>query len=87
MARDIEQMLDNYRLTTAEILYHIPDHPSILQTYVWQALDLAPKYPVLHQFLVFWEKKLDGKLHSVRVANVGIISAAEIRHGSEFSIH
>ena len=40
-------MLKGYRLTTAEILYHMPDHPKLLQTFVWQELDLAPKYPVL----------------------------------------
>ena len=41
--------LKDYRLTTAEILYHLPDHPEILQSYVWQDLDLAPGYPVLQQ--------------------------------------
>ena len=67
MARDFEKMLRDYRLTTAEILYHIPDHPHILQSYLWQELDLAPKFPVLHKFLTFWERELEGKLHSVIV--------------------
>ena len=84
---EIEKMLANYRLTTAEILYHLPDHPHILQSYVWQELDLAPKFPVLHKFLTFWERELDGKLHSVLVAHVGIISPAQIRHGAELVIH
>ena len=35
------------RLTTAEILYHLPDHPHLLQSFVWQQLDLAPRYPEL----------------------------------------
>jgi uncharacterized protein Usg len=55
-------------LTTAEILYHLPDYPELLQTYIWQELDLMPKFPFLHQFLTFWTKNLDGKLHSVIVA-------------------
>ena len=55
--RDLELMVKDYRLTTAEILYHMPDHPSLLQTYVWQGLDIAPKFPVLHKFL-----RLLGKL-------------------------
>ncbi len=87
MARELERMFADYRLTTAEILYHLPDHPHILQTYVWQELDLAPRFPVLHKFLVFWQQKLEGKLHSVKVAHVGIIAPAEIRHGSEFLLH
>ena len=29
------QQLNHYRLTTAEILYHMPDHPTLLQTFHW----------------------------------------------------
>lgn len=68
-----------YRLTTAEILYHMPDHPRLLQSYVWQEYDLAPKFPALAKFLDFWERQLDGKLHSVRVTSARLISAAEYR--------
>ncbi len=66
--------LRDYRLTTAEILYRLPDHPEILQTYVWQELDLAPEYPVLRKFLDFWDRELDGKLHSVRVGSAKLIA-------------
>jgi uncharacterized protein Usg len=72
--------LKDYRLTTAEILYHLPDHPGILQTYVWQEFDLAPTFPVLCKFLGFWRTKLEGKLHSVKVASTGLISPVEWRH-------
>ena len=67
--RDLELMMRDYRLTTAEILYHFPDHPSLLQTYVWQALDLPPRFPRLKSFLDYWEASLDGKLHSVKIAS------------------
>jgi uncharacterized protein Usg len=72
--------LQGYRLTTAEILYHLPDHPAVLQSFVWQELDMAPEYPVLHKFLRFWREKIEGQLHSVRIAAVGIISPGEWRH-------
>ena len=42
---EINLMLKGYRLITAEILYHMPDHPRLLQAFVWQELDLAPKFP------------------------------------------
>ncbi|HQT65995.1 MAG: Usg family protein [Rhodospirillales bacterium 20-60-12] len=71
--------LQNYRLTTAEILYRLPDHPELLQTYLWQDLDIAPKFPVLQKFLDFWDRELEGKLHSVRVASTTIIKPAEWR--------
>jgi len=81
-------MLKGYRLTTAEILYHIPDHPGLLQTFVWQELDMAPKFPVLNKFLNFWQSRLEGKLHSVRVAKCGILSPLDMRYvGTEVSLH
>jgi uncharacterized protein Usg len=72
--------LRNYRLTTAEILYYMPDHPDLLQSFVWQHLDLAPRYPELRRFLDFWVREIDGKLHSVRVASTGLITPGELRH-------
>lgn len=65
-------LLPQYRLTTAEILYHLPDHPSLLQTFVWQQLDLAPDFPKLHRFLDFWAHNIEGKLHSVRVGQAAL---------------
>ena len=74
-----ELQLNDYRLTTAEILYRLPDHPGVLQTYIWQELDLAPRYPVLRKFLDFWERQIDGKLHSVRVAHAGPMRLPQFR--------
>ena len=71
---ELELLLQGYRPTTAEILYHIPDHPVLLQSFVWQRLDLAPRFPVLCHFLDFWQSNLDGKQHSVRIADVALIA-------------
>ena len=80
--------LTQYRLTTAEILYHLPDHPALLQSFVWQDLDLAPEFPVLRKFLDFWNRSLDGKLHSVKVASAGLITPAEFRFaGAQLNLH
>jgi len=87
--REIEKMLvKDYRLTTAEILYRLPDHPVLLQTFVWQDLDLSPDFPELHKFLSFWEREIEGRLHSVKVASVELIKPSELifTHG-EFLIH
>jgi uncharacterized protein Usg len=86
--RTIELKLRGYRLTTAEILYHMPDHPGVLQSFVWQDLDLVPGFPVLNKFLHFWETSIEGRLHSVRVAARGIISDAELKMaGGEFTLN
>lgn len=78
----LAKQLKDYRLTTAEILYCLPDHPALLQTYVWQDLDLAPEFPTLRQFLKFWTRELEGRLHSVRVASGGPIRPARLHHTS-----
>lgn len=72
------QQLQGFSLTTAEILYRLPDHPSLLQTYIWQDYDLSPKFPKLQGFLEFWSKNLEGRLFKVRVAHKNLISASEL---------
>ncbi len=62
-----ELQMRGYRLTTAEILYRLPDHPALLQTFIWQKFDLAPEFPELSKFLDFWRGNIEGKLHSVNV--------------------
>lgn len=78
-SREISRLMDGYLLTTAHILYHLPDYPMLLQSYVWQDYDLAPDFPVLAKFLDFWNTRLEGPIHSVRVAQKGVICPAEIR--------
>lgn len=82
---DLEAQLKGYSLTTAEILYHLPDHPALLQSYVWQDYDLHPRFPKLTGFLDFWSRNLEGKLHKVLVAHRKLIHPAELRMvGAQF---
>ena len=76
---ELELLLKGYGLTTAEILYHMPDHPHLLQTFLWQDYDIAPKFPVLGRFVDYWREKLDGALHSIRYTHKRLISAGEWR--------
>ena len=77
--RHIEKQLLGYRLTTAEIIYRMPDYRDLLQSYIWQEYDIAPKFPELHRFLDFWRSNLDGPIHQVRVASKQLIKPAEIQ--------
>ena len=81
------QFNEHLRLTTAEIFYHLPDHPALLQSYIWQEYDLAPQFPSLIKFLNFWSHNLDGKLHSIYVANYKIITPGELKfYDGEFTL-
>jgi len=77
---DFNAQLEGYGLTTANILYRMPDHPTLLQTFLWQHYDLAPKFPELERFLDFWNRELDGPIHSVEVAHSALIGPSEWRH-------
>ncbi|MEQ8708225.1 MAG: Usg family protein [Rhodospirillales bacterium] len=77
--QSLELQMQGYRLTTAEILYHLPDYPKLLQSYIWQDLDLAPQFPILKKFLDFWEGNLDGRLHSVKLASREVVRPSEFR--------
>ena len=84
----LELQLKGYRLATAEILYRMPDHPSLLQTFIWQHYDLAPEYPELRKFLAFWEGNIEGKLFSVRVARAELVTPGRYRRAeAEWQLH
>jgi len=65
ISQDFQKQATGYGLTTAHILYRRPDHPWLLQTYVWQAYDLCPEF--------------QKALHSVTVAHSRLIKPAEIK--------
>ena len=80
MVSDHKQALGDYRLTTAEIIYHLPDHPDLLQSFIWQKMDVAPDFPALRRFLEYWSRNIEGKLHSVRVGQARLAGRPRFRH-------
>ena len=78
-AHDFETQLKGGRLTTAEVLYYIPDPPKLLQSFLWQTVDIAPEYPRVHSFLEFWRREIDAVIHSVAISTVGLVSPPKIR--------
>ncbi len=87
-ATRLREMLDGYTLTTAEILYRLPDHPVLLQSFVWQEFDLYPRFPRLTGFLEFWRGNLDGELFKVTVAHRELMKPADLSVvGTELRLH
>lgn len=85
---DFAAQLKGFSLTTAEILYRMPDHPSLIQSYVWQDYDLHPVFPKLKGFLEFWSRSLEGRLYRVRVAHKSLIQPREFEFvASELRLH
>lgn len=76
---DFLQRLAGADLLTAEILYRMPDHPGLLQTFTWQTLDEAPRFPRLAQFLDHWRREIEAVIHTIRIAHSGLLKPAEVR--------
>jgi len=79
--------LEGYGLTTAQIIYHLPDNHDLLQEFLWQKYDLFPNFPELAKFLAFWEAKIEGPLHSVTVAHARLIRPTEISALRSITLH
>lgn len=85
---EFRKQMEGYGLTTAEILYRMPDHPNLLQSYLWQDYDIFPEFPTLRKFLDFWTTKLEGPLFKVTVGHNRLIKPAELKAvGAEFRLH
>lgn len=87
ISQDFQKQLAGYGLTTAHILYRLPDYQNILQTYVWQEYDLSPAFPTLKRFLNFWERRIEGPLHSVTIAHHKLIKAIDFGFADELRLH
>lgn len=81
---DLELQLQGWRLTTAEVLYYMPDHPKLIQSFTWQTLDLAPSYPRISKFLDFWKREIEAAIHSVRICAGEDIAPARVSAGRDF---
>jgi uncharacterized protein Usg len=79
VSSDFRRQIEGYGLTTANILYRLPDYRELLQQYIWQEYDLAPRFPELNKFLEFWTRNLDGPLFRVTVAHKTLIEPADLK--------
>jgi uncharacterized protein Usg len=85
---ETELMLRGYGLTTAELFYHFPDFPHVLNSFIWQEYDLAPDYPEMFRFIEFWQATIEGPLHSVRFTHRRLIRPGDWRNVvGEFRVH
>lgn len=85
---ETELMLKGYGMTTAEMYYHMPDHPHVLNSFIWQNYDLAPDHNRLLKFIDFWREEIEGRLHSVVFTHRKMISPGEWRNVvGEFNYH
>lgn len=76
---DFSSRLRGGGLLTTEIVYFLPDHKSLLQSFVWQTIDTAPAFPRLQAFLDHWRRDIEAVIHQIRVAHSDWLGPAELR--------
>ena len=75
---DFERQLMGYGQLTVHIIYFLPDQPRILgPTFTIQMEDIAPWFPALRDYIEFWKREIEGRLHSVQIAHRHLIGPSE----------
>ena len=69
--------IPDYTLTTAQIFYRFPDFPALLQEFIIQKYDIAPKYPEFSTFLRFWENEVEAEIHSIVFSSANLVGRQE----------
>jgi uncharacterized protein Usg len=57
-----------HQLVTVSVLYYLPDHPSLLNEFLWQTMDLGPRYPRIGAFLDFWRREIEATIKEVMIS-------------------
>ena len=55
-------------LVTLNVYYWLPDYENILQQFVWQTLDIKPKYPRIEKFLDYWHNNIDAIVNEIEIS-------------------
>ena len=54
-------------LITINVYYWMPDYENILQQFIWQTLDIKPKYPRIKRFLDHWHNNIDAIVSEIQI--------------------
>ena len=81
-SQDFEKMfIHDYSMVTVNVLFFMPDQQHLVQEFIWQTLDLRPKYPRVHKFLDFWRREIDAVIKEVIICDLPDLDAKRWRNG------
>jgi len=64
-------LIRSTKIVTVDIFYYLPDHPLILQEFVWSFDDIPPELQRMHKFLNHWKANIDAVVKEVLVGVSG----------------
>ena len=60
----------DYSLVTVRVVYFMPDYHDLVQEFLWQTMDLRPRFPRVHHFLDHWRREIDAVIKEVEVCEL-----------------
>ena len=54
-------------LVSLNIYYWMPDYENLIQQFIWQTMDVKPKYPRIHKFLDYWHNNIDAIVNEIQI--------------------
>ena len=60
-------IIRNKTLLTLNVYYWMPDYDNILQQFVWQTMDVKPKYPRINKFLDYWHNNIEAIVSEIQI--------------------
>ena len=54
-------------LITLNVYYWLPDYENLIQQFMWQTMDVKPKYPRVNKFLNYWHNNIDAIINEVQI--------------------
>lgn len=60
-------IISNKTLVTLNVYYWMPDYDNILQQFVWQTMDVKPKYPRINKFLDYWHNNIEAIVSEIQI--------------------
>lgn len=60
----------NKVLVSLRVFYYMPDYRDIIQEFMWQTMDIKPKYPRVNKFLNYWKENIEAVIADVEMAEM-----------------
>ena len=83
-SEEFKLRLQGYSLVTVNVLYYMPDAKSIVNEFIWQTMDIQPRYPRVERFLDYWRKEIDAIIKEVLVCDAPIFEPNRYRNVTEY---
>lgn len=79
--------LKGYSVVTVNVLYYMPDHRSLVQEFIWQTMDIQPKYPRVMRFLDHWRREVDAVVKEILLCDDPQLGARKVREITEYFVN